>query len=291
MEQNNYTVYLHISPSGKRYYGITCQDVNLRWHNGEGYKKQMFYRAIKKYGWDNFQHIIVAENLSKEDACALEISLIAVYNTTDSHYGYNIGEGGEHSKCSESTKLKLRKAKLGRKLTEETKRKIAEKSKGHKLPKEAVEKLRAINKGNKIWLGKHHKDESKSKSAKNQPKARKITCDGLIFDSVYDCAKYLNIDKEYLHKVLQGKNCVSKELKDRKLHYADCEILYIERVSKQQNVVCDEMVFSSVKECAKYYSVNSSTMTKWLSGINKMPKEFVEKNLHYEPVILYWAKN
>lgn len=56
-----YTVYMHVSPSGKRYIGITSQKVEKRWANGKGYKtQQYFYRAIKKYGWNNFQHIIVA---------------------------------------------------------------------------------------------------------------------------------------------------------------------------------------------------------------------------------------
>ena len=46
-----YIVYKHTSPSNKIYIGITCQDVERRWRNGDGYKSQKyFYRAIKKYG-------------------------------------------------------------------------------------------------------------------------------------------------------------------------------------------------------------------------------------------------
>lgn len=47
-----YTVYMHISPSGKRYVGITRQRPVARWKNGRGYiNNEYFYRAIKKYGW------------------------------------------------------------------------------------------------------------------------------------------------------------------------------------------------------------------------------------------------
>ena len=43
---NCYTVYVHISPSGKRYYGSTCQQVTKRRLNGMGYiKNEHFYRC------------------------------------------------------------------------------------------------------------------------------------------------------------------------------------------------------------------------------------------------------
>ena len=70
---DNYTVYKHVSPSGKQYIGITKWDVEKRWSNGEGYKQcSYFYNAIQKYGWDNFEHIILYTNLSREKACEIE---------------------------------------------------------------------------------------------------------------------------------------------------------------------------------------------------------------------------
>ena len=43
-----YTVYVHISPNGKRYYGITMQEVNKRWLNGKGYRgNKHFTNAIQ----------------------------------------------------------------------------------------------------------------------------------------------------------------------------------------------------------------------------------------------------
>ena len=64
MMEHKYTVYMHITPSNKRYIGITCQDVQQRWRNGKGYKKnQAFFNAIKKYGWDNIRHDVVERDL------------------------------------------------------------------------------------------------------------------------------------------------------------------------------------------------------------------------------------
>ena len=44
---NNYIVYKHTTPNNKMYIGITMQNVNRRWRNGDGYKDSIFfYRAI-----------------------------------------------------------------------------------------------------------------------------------------------------------------------------------------------------------------------------------------------------
>ena len=93
--KNNYTVYIHISPSNKKYIGVTGKNVNDRWRNGTGYRGQKyFYNAIQKYGWDNFEHIILNNHLSKEEAYLLESKYISEYSSNNHEYGYNISSGG-----------------------------------------------------------------------------------------------------------------------------------------------------------------------------------------------------
>lgn len=94
---NNYKVYIHISPSNKVYIGITKQNPVKRWGNGRGYRNNIyFYRSILKYGWNNFTHQILYDNLSLEDAKSKEIELICKYNSTDTQFGYNRTKGGDY---------------------------------------------------------------------------------------------------------------------------------------------------------------------------------------------------
>lgn len=89
-------MYIHTSPNGKRYIGITCRRPKKRWRRGNGYPQNThFTAAVQKYGWDNFTHEIVARDLSQADACALEQKLIGAYQTTNPEYGYNHSPGGE----------------------------------------------------------------------------------------------------------------------------------------------------------------------------------------------------
>lgn len=105
---DTFYVYMHISPSNKRYIGITCQDPINRWGGGCGYKaNNHFANAIKKYGWENFEHIILCAGLNKEDACSMEKEMIAMYRSNDPKYGYNLTDGGEHYTPSEEVIRKI----------------------------------------------------------------------------------------------------------------------------------------------------------------------------------------
>lgn len=143
-----FTVYCHVNKiNGKRYVGITKQNPEIRWHSGNGYNNsEYFWRAIKKYGWRNFEHKILYENLTKEEAERVEIQLIAEWKTTDRAYGYNIANGGNHiGSVSEETKKKIsnRHKGIATELhrTEKTKKKISKGLKGIKRSDETKKKM------------------------------------------------------------------------------------------------------------------------------------------------------
>lgn len=92
-----YTIYMHKNTkNGKVYIGQTIQKPEDRWKNGYGYKTcTLFYNAIKKYGWDNFEHIILAqEEMTQQEADEKESYYIDLYHSRDLNYGYNINDGG-----------------------------------------------------------------------------------------------------------------------------------------------------------------------------------------------------
>ena len=90
-----YSVYKHTAPNGKVYIGITQQEPEARWKNGNGYRNNvLFFRAINKYGWENIDHEILFEGLTKAEAFETERKLIARHRSSDKRFGYNITDGG-----------------------------------------------------------------------------------------------------------------------------------------------------------------------------------------------------
>ena len=102
-ENNIWSVYIHTVPKeingyehDKYYVGITKAKVEYRWNHGNGYKRcTLFDRAIKKYGWENIYHEVIASHLTKSEAEQMEITLIGNLNTMNPNFGYNMLPGGE----------------------------------------------------------------------------------------------------------------------------------------------------------------------------------------------------
>lgn len=257
---DNYCVYMHTnSVNGKKYIGITCKEPRIRWNSGRGYcHNEYFYRAIIKYGWDNFRHDILFDNLTKELACRLEIWLIAEFKTQDHNYGYNIMAGGQHSCHTEESKQKMR----GRIVSETTKQKMRE---------------RRMNAESKRNIGLHN------------PLVRKVFCDNKIFPSVRDCAKEYNVHENSMRDWLKGRTATPEQFYLYNLRYLDENPNYTKIKTKKFEVICDKKVFHSVTECAQYYGIAITTMASWLSGRKPIPIKFQELNLQYGNVYRYIA--
>ena len=125
-----YCVYIHTNKvNGKKYVGQTCQQPHKRWGNGKYYRPETYFgKAIAKYGWDNFDHDIIAENLTKEEANNLEVTLIAKYKTNNSQYGYNLTTGGEGTagiQRSQEYRKKQRLSQTGKQMSKDTRKRIS----------------------------------------------------------------------------------------------------------------------------------------------------------------------
>lgn len=219
-----YTVYKHISPSGKIYVGITKQLLNRRWQSGNGYKNnEYFYKAILKYGWDNFKHEILFTGLTREQAEAKEIELIKLYNSTDSQYGYNLREGGSICSFSEQSIEKMRFSHLGHKHTDEEKKKISKSLAGRKISSGMLGKKHSEK--TKRLMGEAHKgivltDEQKQKISKSRQgkcvgeknhKSKKVInlTTGEVFTTISDACNKYNLSHGNVISVCNGnrKTC------------------------------------------------------------------------------------
>ena len=111
---NNFTLYMHTVPNGKKYIGITKRNPKERWNRGSGYRSnEEFYQDIKKYGWGNIKHEILLSNISQEEAEEWEIKMIAKHDTTNPEKGYNFSKGGGYGGkggdgCSDRLTQKLK---------------------------------------------------------------------------------------------------------------------------------------------------------------------------------------
>lgn len=206
LKTQDYFVYKHVNKiNGKCYIGITCSSKpELRWKNGLGYKSQIFYRAIEKYGWDNFDHIIIHKNLTKEQAICQEIFWIKLYKSEN--ISYNITDGGEGSKgiaMPKSTKEALKKANTGRVCSDETKKKISNSEKG----KVCSEKNKQLYKD--LYTGRKLSEETKEKIKQNN-KNSKITVlvnlqtgEEIEFSSGRQASLWLGLNEDTVTKAIK----------------------------------------------------------------------------------------
>ena len=123
-----YFVYMHRNKiNGKCYIGRTKLCGTKRFQsNGTGYRRQPgFYEDIKKYGWDSFEHLVLKDNLTVEEANAAEREYIIQYDTI--RKGYNVALGFSYHHTEDTRRILSEKAKSRprRKHTEETKKKIS----------------------------------------------------------------------------------------------------------------------------------------------------------------------
>ena len=167
LDEACYFVYKHENKiNDKCYIGITCQSKpERRWQNGLGYKTQFFYRAIEKYGWDGFNHIILHKGLSENQAKCQEMFWVKLYKSEN--MSYNATDGGDGCRgipMPEITKEALRKANTGRICTEETRKKISDSEKGKHCSEENKQLYRELYTGKK--LSEEHKQKIKDNNAK-----------------------------------------------------------------------------------------------------------------------------
>lgn len=240
MQTDNYSVYKHTGPTGRIYIGITKQEPSVRWKNGKGYADNpRFSNAIKKYGWDSFDHEIIASGLCKEEAEKIEADLIAFYDSANREHGYNIALGGNANAPTDETKKKISESLRDAWVDSETRKRMTEHMRGVKRSAESRENISKAQKKrfqdseqrrlvSERQKGKKRSEEARRKTsesllryyadAENRRKlqetrarvrnrATPVVCidTGEIFDSVIDAAKKYTTAHQNIIKVCRGQ--------------------------------------------------------------------------------------
>lgn len=166
-----YVVYQHTNKkNGKVYVGITkhSSDPNKRWHSGGGYRKcPIFKNAVKKYGWDNFDHF--CEYVAgKELAYERERELIRYYKERGISYNISDGGDGEYITKEEVTGEQIPRVPpmLGKHHTEEARRKISEGGKGRKMTERNKELLREANRKRPHIISERQIEQMRERASK-----------------------------------------------------------------------------------------------------------------------------
>ena len=244
-KDKKFIVYMHKNKiNGKIYIGQTCRPLHLRsGHNGKNYANQpIFSRAIKKYGWENFEHIVLYCDLTQEEANEKEIELIAKYNTRNRECGYNQRMGG-NDLCGDSNPF------YGHSHTDATKRIIAEKA-----------RERNIGENNPNY--NNHK--LKYGNNPNAKEVRQYSKDGVLVN-IYSCAS------EAANKLgnKSSKNISKNCRRTRGLAYGYIwvytdELYLLDEKIKNAIYVCDKVgAKNPMSKSVLQYSLDGELVNEW----------------------------
>ena len=201
-----YKVYVHVNKiNGKIYIGQTKQTLEQRYKNGYEHCRH-FWNAIQKYGWDNFEHIILVDNLSIDMANIIEEELIKKYNTTNHNNGYNMKSGGLNHIPSEETRKLMSKAHKGEKhwnygkhWGDDFKKKLSEIHTGREITPEWRKNMSKAQK----------KREKFSKETKEKIRISKLGSKNPMYGGIYHVLQY-DFDGIFI-KEWESVKCASEE--------------------------------------------------------------------------------
>ena len=188
-------IYLHRNLINQKVYiGKTkyTNNPNVRWCNGNGYKHQPFYKDIAKYGWNNFEHIILEENIPDELITQRENFWINYYNAIDPNIGYNQCYSG--GAISDATKEKMSEAWKNNPERQEAQR----------------QRMISLNKA-LSREGANNSMFGRSRSGEQAGRKRKVQCieTGQIFTTLTEASNWCNPNgsnlKSHIAQQIQGK--------------------------------------------------------------------------------------
>ena len=219
MVGKDYCVYEHVNKiNGKKYIGMT-KDPKSRWRS-DGYEYRRcthFWKAIQKYGWDNFEHTILRKELTHMEACELEIKLIAEQETIEK--GYNLASGGNGGRLYQEHPRGM----LGKSQTEYQKQVMRE----YMSEKNSNPETNPLTNGKVVWGETHPHPRATTVEV--------IEKDGTVrnFQTIKECGIYYNIPFTSMRSIFNRKQpYIPHKLSASKPNHKAIEGYIFERTSK-----------------------------------------------------------
>lgn len=225
--------------NGKVYIGQS-KDIYTRWSKhiqtakriNNDREKYPLYRAMKKYGIDNFSFEIIYR-CEEWELNEWEIYFIEIYKSymgREDCNGYNQTIGGDSNR-------------------------------GYTIPKE---KLRTC---------------------------KKVICEDKIFNSIKECANYYDESYNSMRNWLSGSSCIPDVYVEKGLKFLDdkynnvirkpkSELIHKNKYSK--TIIYNGKEYETPVQLSKETNIEAPTITAWLKGQNRMPKEMHDKGLRYK---------
>lgn len=297
IESDNYCVYCHTNKiNGKKYVGQTKNSIERRaGSNGAHYKGcTYFYAAIQKYGWNNFEHEIIASNLTLQEANNFEELLIKEWGLLSHEKGYNLAYGGDNKKPTEEVIEKMKGT-----IPPNAKKVICEGIvfnsinecaryygvsgssmchwllKATDMPKEFVEKnLHYLGDENTVYKQQEKQTGGRASGAK------KVTCEGIEFSCIKDCAEYYNVKAKDVRLWLSSGR-MPEEFIEKNLQYKGQQKKYKPSRRKTIKVYYDGIEYNSIKDLSRHINVSEKKIIEWLQEADKQPQEIRDKKLSY----------
>ena len=224
MEERKGFNYMHKNKINKKVYigqTINQDNPNRRWQNGKGYESSdnnLFWNAIQKYGWNNFEHIILEKDIPESLLNKKEKYWIAYYQANNRDFGYNVTDGGQKFIsndyfCETQRQLKNKLYQEHPEIKEKISQSIKKLWENPEYRANMLTKKPNVTGERNPFYGKHHSEETKEKLRNvhlgyklYSSRCRPVQCieTGEIFLSCADAAEAIGKDRN------KGSKCIAR---------------------------------------------------------------------------------
>lgn len=137
-----------------------------------------------------------------------------------------------------------------------------------------------------------HSQTTKSKISKikkekysrdKAPKRTPVICEGVLFNTIADCAEHYNINHSKMRHWVSGAEPTPIEFIEMGFKRADGKnLIYVKKDLKNMNgtkVIYMDKQYESISEFAEEIGVSRAGVSSWFLGLSSMPEEYYKNGL------------